>query len=596
MKLIWHIISKDIIRDRWALLMWAFLFVGQVGIGVFARNSTGVDADTVVYMQIGSVGLVFLQVIMGYILVARLVQADALIGTSMFWRTRPISAGRLLAAKVAGVLAIFAVLPVLLLLPWWLYCQFGYREVLWAAVDTFGWQLLMIAPAFLVASLTDDLGRVLLWTLLLVIGLFSWIVLLQSSLTASLGRSYNQVGPSVMFTRLWVCGLILMVGSMAIAAHQYLTRHFVRSVVLVVACLGLIALVGQVWPWNWGRSLASLHKPALAPVEPGVVDQLSFTVEPAKGTFGSGFKGKGEGDDKDAALNLKLRVRGLPDELAVVTENVRQTWSWPNGLKLTRGGRAYSWWNDSPGDAVLRRAYALPPEDPETLQWMKVRRERTNARINANRAARGLPPIPPYAPPPRPAKGDGTLLSDYVSLPNSILAKMKVEPPAYRADAKWILYRPEAVAELPLKVGARAVGGARTFHIAQFIERRPLVISTHASVTQYGVWNSAAVSSEFRNWFFRERFAAVNRVTGDINEVRNGQVGSKQLFVGGVIVDWNVLEVYPTNVIRNDQDVVKDPQWIEHTTLVFLVDRDVALFDRVVETAKFELEPDPATP
>src|SRR6185369_10431409 len=110
------------------------------------------------YLQLASGILVFLQVTMGYVLVARWVHADALIGTSMFWPTRPISAARLLAAKLLGILPVFTLLPALLLLPWWLYCHFGWHEILWTSVDLCGWQLLIIAPAFLVASLTDDLG------------------------------------------------------------------------------------------------------------------------------------------------------------------------------------------------------------------------------------------------------------------------------------------------------------------------------------------------------------------------------------------------------------------------------------------------------
>lgn len=591
MKLIWHIILKDIVRDRVALLTWALFFVGQDLIGVFARHSTRMDDEWVIGLQVASAVLVFLEVTMGYVLVARLVQADALVGTSIFWRTRPISAGRLLAAKLLGALLPFALLPVLLLLPWWLYCQFGWREILWSAVNVVGWQLLMLAPAFLVASLTDDLGRVLLWTLLLVIGLTSWIILLQSSLVGPLSRLTTQVGVSVMHTRLWACSLVMIVGSLAIAAHQFLTRRFARSVGLVVIGLGLVALTGQVWVWNWTPAFAALHKPALEPVDPALVGRLAFAVEPARGRFGGGFKEK-DPNKKDASLDLRLRVSGLPEDLGITAEDfMSHTWSWGDGRKLTRNS-GYFWSNNSPGNAVLRRAYSLPvwEEDPETIRWRKVRWDRRIADMVA-RGAQVLPWRGRYPPAPE-FEMEGTQLRGYVNLPNSYLAKMKTEPPAYRADARWMLYRPEVVAELPLKDGVRATGPGQTLHLRQMNGHNPLVISTHPAVNHNGVWFAVAATSEFRNWFYRERFAAVNRVNGDITGVRDGQKGSRSLQVGGVIVTWNVLQVTPRMMIREDKEVVADPQWLDHTVLVLLMDKNVARFDRAVDTAKFELEPE----
>jgi hypothetical protein len=592
MKLIWHIIRKDIVRDRWALLTWALLFVGQDLLGVFARNFTGMNDERVMSLQTASVWFVVLQVVMGYILVARLVHADALIGTSIFWRTRPISAGRLLGAKVLGALLLFALLPVLLLLPWWLYCQFGWREILWTAVEVFGWQLLMIAPAFLVASLTDDLGRVLLWTLLLVIGLMSWIILLQSSLASPLGRLFAREGVSIMFTRLWVCSLILVSGSLAIAAHQFLTRRFVRSVGLVVAGLGLIALTGQVWAWSWHRTFASLHKPVLAPADPAVLDRLAFAVEPAKGTFGGGFKEQ-DADKKEAYLDLRLRVSGLPEDLGITAgDYISHTWSWGNGLTFKRSNN-YLWSNNSAGDAVLRRVYALPipAADIETLHWKRLRQDK----FDADRAARGLRSFRGWNTAAVEFKPGESRLNAYIGLPNSYLAKMKAEPPAYHLTAQWTLYRPEVVAGLPLKDGARASGQAQTFHLLQMNRDKPVVISTRSSVTHFGVWFSGVANSDYhyRSWYYN-RFATVNRVTGDIRPVLGGQWGGPSLYLGGVIVTWHGLQVGPRIVIRNDRDQVADPQWLEHSLLVMMEDRDVAAFDRVVETAKFQLEPDPA--
>lgn len=582
MKLIWHIIWKDIRRDQRALLLWALLFVAQVVLGVVARHPGEIDQEFGTFLQIACASLVFLQVVMCYILVARLVQTDALIGTTVFWGTRPISPVRLFLAKALGVLLIFGLLPVLLLLPWWIYCAFGWREILWAAVDTLGWQLLVIAPAFLVASLTDDLGRVLLWTLLLVIGLFSWIVLLQASFGVVLGRAtYHSNWPGVMFTKLWLSGVLVVVGGTAIAVHQYLTRRFVRSLLLVAGCLGLVALIGLLAPLNWGPVIATAHRPTL-PGAPGVAERLSFAVDQASGTFGGHANDRGIAEPKLAALRLRLRVEGLPDDLTMAAERADQTWTWADGMKLNRTGFYDSGY--SPVNLVLRRTYSLPTpvEDPESVEWHRTRQESINERLRA----RGRPV---YMAPESGAGKPGLRLMGNVSLPNSLLAKMKTEPPTYRAEMSCILFRPVVVTELPFKDGVKASGRAQTYRLLYLADNRPVLVATQSSVVRGGLWFSAAFSDGFRSWLFRQHIEAMNRVTGDIVDVRGMQKDSREFQIAGVVVYWNILHLSPRMVIRDGKETIKDPQWAEHTTLVMLSDQEIARFEREVWAEKFEL-------
>jgi len=588
MKLIWHMVKKDIARDRWALLAWALLFVGQFGLGITARHSDGSDPRWVAQLQMGAAGLVFAQMIMGYVLVARLVHADALVGTAMFWPTRPIAPARLFAAKALGALLIFGLLPVVLLLPWWLYCDFGWREILWTAIETFGWQLLMIAPALLVASLTDDLGRVLLWTLLLVIGGLSWIVLLQASLVSAWGRAVGQVGTPLMFTRLWMSALVFVAGGFLIGAHQFLTRRFARSVGLVVLCLGLVAAVGQAWPWNLTGFIAEWHRPPLPPMAPGLVEGLTFTVLPAKGVFGRGdLKLKHDSNPKDATLNLRLQVQGLPADMTIAAESKPMAWTWPDGMKLARED-FYQPHND-PAEVLLRRTYSLPvpAADPETVRWEKARMDK----IDANLRAQGLQPLQwrdPQAPVP-----PGVMMTGYTTLPNSFLARMRAEPPAWVSNLRCILYRPEVIIDLPLQPDARASTPGRTFRLRQLnLDKPVLLVTTRSSVAAMGLWFSALMRGEFRNWLFRDRIVSVNHDTGDIGWVGENQAGSRSLQVAGVTVDWNLLHVQPRLVIRDGKSVVSDPQWLEHSTLVFLTDEEVARFDREVKADKFALEPE----
>src|SRR6218665_1745379 len=118
----------------------------------------------------------------------------------------------------------------------------------------------MIAPAFLVASLVDDLSRVLLWTLLLIIGLLSWVALLQATPFAKGARNF---APGGLYTKIWLSAVLLIVGAFVVAIHQYRTRHRARSIALAVAALGVVVLGGEFFAGNWTPAIAQLHQPAV---------------------------------------------------------------------------------------------------------------------------------------------------------------------------------------------------------------------------------------------------------------------------------------------------------------------------------------------
>ena len=175
---------------------------------------------------------------------------------------RPISRGRLLAAKAGAAVLVFGLLPVALLAPWWLWCGFTTRDLCWTAVETFGWQLLMIAPAFLLATLTNELARALMWTILLIIGAMGWTVLFSNTIKS--GRNLD--GPTsvyfgTIYTRLWLSAVLLVVFSAAIAAHHFLTGRFVRSIALTVTGTAVVVAAGLYAPWDWHRTFRDLPQP-----------------------------------------------------------------------------------------------------------------------------------------------------------------------------------------------------------------------------------------------------------------------------------------------------------------------------------------------
>lgn len=584
MRLIWHIVKKDIARERWALALWSLLFLMQIGLGVFLRHNDGLDADLISNGQTFNSVLVFLEFATAYILVARLVQADALTGSSMFWLTRPISGARLLAAKILGALLLFGVLPILLLLPWWIYCSFGLRDILWVALEVFGWQVLVIAAAFLVASLADDLGRVLLWTLLLGMALFGWMVLWQSLFVTRLIGAEGVAVPGVIYTRVLLGALILIVGSASLGVHQFVTRRLVRSMILAVGCMGLIALIGQTWRWDWSQSLLRWQQlPHAFDAGSSVTKNVTLAMERADVSSIDRRKKK-----ETAMVRLSWQVRGVPEELVVGFTDVIQTWTWPDGPVFTRQRGSFS--QRFPADG-LRKMLSMPkvPEDPETSRWYQEKRDRMNERLAVSAREVSFHSVPDLH-----SEMAGVVpLTSYAPFPLSVLARVQAQPPAFAATVKGMLTRPKIMAEWPLKESESRSGEALTFrlvrvqHAAETAEVQ--VVTTEPSIARHGLWAARLMKVRMVS-SPPGRFVTVNREEGSYQLIP-GNVLTRTAWVGGVIVGWSTISIIPDKVVRGEKWVVRDAEWFGHTALVVYTHEAVAAFTQEVKVDKFELAP-----
>ncbi len=163
MKLLFHIARKDAARIRWFWLAWIGVLVGKIGVGVTFEH--GLDVYRV-YSLLNYLhgGLVAVDIVATYFLASWLVMEDAPMRTNHYSRTRPVSRGGMLAAKALGAFVLLGLAPVVVWLPWWIYCGFGALDCLREATLTLAVQALLILPAFLLGSLVDSFRRLLLWT------------------------------------------------------------------------------------------------------------------------------------------------------------------------------------------------------------------------------------------------------------------------------------------------------------------------------------------------------------------------------------------------------------------------------------------------
>jgi hypothetical protein len=582
MKLIWHIIKKDIRRDRGALLLWAALFVAQVAIGFVLLNYHGGQRDFIQKLQLASAALVGLQFLMGYVLVARLVHADALLGTTLFWATRPISRRRLLAAKVGAVLLVFGVAPVALLVPWWLWCGFTAHDLAWTAVETFGWQLLMIAPAFLIASLTDDLGRVLLWSVMLFVVGMMWTALLGSVLRPGrLGNIEGAGSAGIVYTRVWLSGILLVLFSAVIAAHHYLTRRLARSIGLTMAGVGVVAAIVLFSERDWSSGLSSLTETKASPEVTAALAALK--VEPGAALPDNRTKPRA---GQEPSVTTEIYFEGLPENVAVSSIRSRQTWRWNDGLSVSRW--SYIGNSTLPSEQLLRASYALkePEKDPETVAWAKAQQEK---RI-AEREARGLPAPRPWrlAPPSRP--GVRTLV--FSQAPEALVKRGLADPPAYEAMLRCGALQAVILAELPVGSDAHAARDSTQVRVRwapmDRADKEVSILVTAPLQRRSGLWGVGSVVSDFRQ-FQRGEVWLVNRTTGDVR--RNGGFSlrsTRSAVVAGVILSWNEPNIEPESVIRNGRTIVRDPQWMEHSKVVLVAEELVARFTVEVKSDRLE--------
>jgi hypothetical protein len=566
MKLIWHIIRKDIVRDRWALLLWAALFVAQVFIGAVLLHDKGADRDWIMQLQVVNGGLVALQFVAGYVLVARLVHADLLLGTDMFWATRPISRRRLFAAKIGAAVLIFGLLPVALLAPWWLWCGFTLRDAFWTGVDTFGWQLLMIAPAFLIASLTNDLGRVLLWTVLLFVAGMLWAGLLASIFQVV--RSTDETRMTYLgavYTRTWLAGLLFVLFAVAIAAHHYLTNRLVRSGVLAAAGAGMVVAVGLFLPWDWSAALTDLTMPASS--QDATVALAGVKAEVGYGLPDTRMKLRGE---QERTLITEVYLQGLPEDLVINSGMSQQSWHWEDGVRIKRWNFAGTGWMDVA--PLLRRTYSLPKsqQDPETQAWQKAKMEEMRARRAASASSLpvSLTPLPPSR--------HGRRQFIYATVPEGLIKRAQMEPPAYEADLKCVVTQPVIVADLPLQAGVQ--GGANSVQVRVKWLGDPVydksdaglpasILVTTPMLRSNGLWLAGAMRAQ--RTFLRDEIWAINRRTGGFaaRSIISRQ-STRTASIAGVLLSWNTPTINAERVIRNGEWVLRDPRWVEHTTLV----------------------------
>lgn len=329
MKLIWHLVRKDLHRLRWPVAALGLLIVAKA---VFYAVVAGLLGEPNIgwlnRLQKGPEALLcgLMEPLIAYFLVGWLVFEDSPAGKDAHWITRPISGGQLFLAKAAGAGLMFVFLPVALTIPWWLAAGFEPSEIVLAAVELTILRSVLVAMGLACASLTDGFPRFTLWSLV-GFGVFAMgqVIFLSER-------------PEIGFSRwvVWCVGGGL--GAVMLAGHQFVTRRQRKS--LALAAIGIVLVVGWGGFWHWDLASVGGFAPTSASTDDSRV--CLEIVQPAHYHV---FL-------KQPYARLNFKISGVPS--ATVAANITGTgeWSFKGAQAWTSNGYLF---NSPQTFGVIRR-------------------------------------------------------------------------------------------------------------------------------------------------------------------------------------------------------------------------------------------------
>jgi len=323
MSMVFHFLKKDLRRCAWLFSLWIFLFVFD---GILALSTPPPEIDRAAFGDLSAVWspiiFVVLRVLILAVLVMQLIQEDAVVGSTAFWLTRPMSRIALLLAKLAG-LGLVVLIPLVVSVGVLFAFGISVRDLGWAVVEILIGQLYFVVPLALIAALTSGFARFVTATVTLAIGLVSTSIRL-----VPVAQSFTSI--ELDLTRYVVGAAIVTIGGVLLLINLYLTRRSRRSIVLALCLLGADILVSKVWSKSLVRA---------APVRslPPVFDVVKASVKIGASWLTNSpyiFPAGSEGKNLDGACVFS----GIPSEFLVQIRSVTPHLSTPDGIEIaTRG-------------------------------------------------------------------------------------------------------------------------------------------------------------------------------------------------------------------------------------------------------------------
>lgn len=564
MKLVLHIVKKDLRRLRSWLLLWLGVLILPImlAVTVAQRGKDWADVADI------NPWLLVLQALVAYLLAVLVVQEDPVVGTRQFWATRPIGGGRLLAAKGVTALTILWGGTLAVGLPWWWWCGWGVTEMTRAALE-YGFLTFAVAtPALIIGALTGTLSRALLWSPPVLLAFFMWVMPLvvgSSSLQNAMGGLFR-TAMAVIAT--W---LLLWVALVGLYRSWWRRKSFlawgVASLVLwlVSARLPVETLLAS------GPKEMRPEAGAAIRLEPGeakvqILRQRNRSIEQQANVWVE-FVGAKDG----FAENGQLFINGLGAD---------GTWRW-DGQSLQRFGTVSRW---SRGYWILP-GYTLPKADPETQAWREEEaRKYWAVRPGRQRVSSRYPSLQPT---------DTPLFQSMFHVPASFADKMTKEPAKFEAKLWLALARPTLRTELPVQSGLSQRGDTQRVFLRQAgwlsdgpNQRARIVLAEYvpqswaAMLLQTATEQSTTIRTRTEGGYLM-----LNRETKELIPASSSD-RVRMAYIHGAAVSVRAMS-FVVDRLRRGDTFVDRPGWDTQTSLVFSQMKVESIFTRDVKVDGF---------
>jgi hypothetical protein len=605
MRLIWHMVRKDLRTLRFAAVLLAVAVATKLAVGFWMlRDPASAQRtlfDQILVMANVAIGL---EMAVTWIATALLVRSDTPIGTTAFWMSRPISGGRLLAAKLFAAGVVFAGVPVLVTLPWWLMNGFGLREVWLAALETALWQTLVVVPAMGVAVLTRRLKvflaiSVLAWGGLAayvtwsggVAGGVTWDQLARARTVAEIANA----GQGLAYTRLALVVGAAVLGAFFLAAHQYLTRRWGRSAGFGAGLVAGIAGVALSWPWD----LSGWTFP----------EALSLVGRDVKVSLGeakynlSGWSRTGDLYFLSPGLTAQLVIENLPANRLLEIDGV-MTLTWPGGRSLRRGvgtmfATSFGYDFDSrmalldtqhQSDPV-RRFVLNPVEATRLLKGEPLWTGPGAARRGVSVGVYGLSRIATNEATAR--KSEAEKYDDPALLADPVYGRLRKASPAAAFDLSFRVSRQEGGMEIPFQLGSGFTGGGHSARIEE-LETDPkgypkLTLLQTSPALFLDNWRSAVLGSSPRTRASGS-FQLHDRARSLATALSTNGSAGRPLRLAGVLVMRSNLVAGGNILVKRAAATPPAKGWAGLTLVVTRYQTE-ATFGRSLATDRFEPRP-----
>ena len=554
MNLTWHIVKKDLRALKWPLLVWALIVAFKLGVGVTLLTADG-TADQEWFLRLNMLAKLLAGLEgMCFVLVAALIHEDRLVGTTAFWMTRPISGARLLGAKLLGLGLVFWVTPVLVSLPWWLGCGYGWREIGWAAAELVAIQTIFVLAGLLWAVVTDGYARFLMWTLVMIVAILMIGVLIGLHFT----RTDAIVSSEVATSRIGVILALAVAGVGTVVVHQFLTRRLWRSVALIGVATILMIATGLWWPWD-----IRIAAQGQAYTESQVEESWPGGTAPRGLTFtltGTAFRPPPPGSraGRPVSLRTNFRVDGLPEVTALRPYVANYSLRWPDGTSVA----GWSWIKPDNRTGRLVEMKALG----QTFASVPVAGENTGTEV----------------------------VQAEQSIPAAAAARLLSAPAAYTLKARFGLMTVESVESVPLHAGPAIASGNQSERIAHvekegdqllvtFVRRSPaLAVDSILGAQNYILGVGMAMAQPFA------QYRLVNRARDFAD--RGSALWTTHTRIGTVDITWQTVAYRATRSPVGHRPTLEAINALNEAQLVRVNLRETARFTQELKTDALQVE------